>query len=210
MFFVVLILSAGFSPARADMAREQLERFTEGLDTLHAAFTQTVVSPDNQVQDSSEGEVWLRRPDRFRWAYGGDFPELVVADGARVWIHDVMLEQVTVREQSEAAMNSPLSLLTDPSRLDESFEVRESGAAGEVDLLELRAHDQESQFERFLLGLQDDRLVLMIMEDAFGLRTEIRFTSLVRNPDLEPGLFQFTPPGGVDIIGALPGLQQAR
>ena len=204
------LLCACFSTARADMAREQLERFTDGLETLHAEFTQTVVSSDNELQDSSSGEVWLRRPDRFRWSYGGAFPELVVADGNQVWIHDVMLEQVTVRSQAEAAMDSPLSLLTDPSRLDESFEVREVGATDEAQLLELRARRQETQFDRFLLGFRDDHLVLMIMEDAFGLRTEIRFAGVSRNPDLATGLFEFTPPEGVDVIGALPGPEQAR
>lgn len=206
----MLISWAGISAAHADRAREQLERFTDGLETLHAAFTQTVVSSDNEVQDSSAGEVWLRRPDRFRWAYGGEFPELVVADGTQVWIHDVMLEQVTVRSQAEASMDSPLSLLTDPSRLDESFEVREVGATNETQLLELRARSQDSQFERFLLGLSDDRLVMMVMEDAFGLRTEIRFSEVARNPDLEPALFEFTPPEGVDVIGALSAPEQAR
>jgi outer membrane lipoprotein-sorting protein len=48
------------------------------------------------------------------------------------------------------------------------------------------------------------------MEDAFGLRTEIRFESLERNPVLEPGLFEFTPPDGVDVIGALSAPAESR
>jgi outer membrane lipoprotein carrier protein len=182
-------------------AREQLNRFSAGLETLHARFDQKVISRDGAVEDSSDGQVWLSRPQRFRWEYGGDFPELVVADGTRIWIYDVTLEQVTVRDQSDAGAESPLTLLTDPGRLDEQFEVREAGEALELQLLELRARSAETDFERILLGLRADTLELMIMEDAFGLRTELRFHDLRRNPQLEESLFSFEPPDGVDVIG---------
>lgn len=182
-------------------AREQLNRFSAGLETLQARFEQRVISNDGSVQDSSEGQVWLSRPQRFRWEYGGDFPEVVVADGARVWIYDVTLEQVTVRDQSSAATDSPLTLLTDPGRLDEQFEVREAGDADEMQLLELRARGAETDFERILLGLRANGLELMIMEDAFGLRTELRFHEVRRNPPLDAALFSFEPPAGVDLVG---------
>jgi len=182
-------------------ARAQLDRFSTGLETLHARFEQQVIGSDGAVQDGSSGDVWLRRPQQFRWAYGGDFPELIVADGTTVWIYDQTLEQVTVREQSAAAADSPLMLLTDTGRLDEQFEVREAGDAFELQLLELRARSADTDFERVLLGLRDDTLMLMILEDAFGLRTEIRFHDVQRNPVLDASLFSFEPPGGVDVIG---------
>ena len=31
-----------------------------------------------------------------RWVYGGEYPETIVADGKNVWIHDEILEQVTI------------------------------------------------------------------------------------------------------------------
>ena len=124
-----------------------------------------------------------------------------VADGRNIWIHDVILEQVTVKEQSQAGLDSPLVLLTDPARLEEQFEVREAGDDGTLMLLELRAIDAEVEFERILLGLQDDRIALMIVEDAFGLRTELRFRNVTRNPEIDPSRFVFALPEGVDLIG---------
>jgi outer membrane lipoprotein carrier protein len=182
-------------------ARGQLDRFSAGLETLHARFEQKVTSSDGAVEDSSNGQVWLSRPQRFRWEYGGEFPEVVVADGERVWIYDVTLEQVTVEDQASAATDSPLTLLTDPAQLDAHFEVREVGDIEDLQLLELRARSQESDFERILLGLRNDVLGLMIMEDAFGLRTELRFQDVQRNLELAAALFVFEPPDGVDVIG---------
>lgn len=194
---------AADTAAQSGPARTQLERFSDGLESLHAQFEQKVISTDGSVQDGSSGEVWLSRPGLFRWQYGGDFPELVVADGSKIWIYDEMLEQVTVKDQSRATANSPLTLLTDPGQLDEQFEVRELGEDEEVFLLELRARSEETEFERILLGLRDNTLLLMVMEDAFGLRTEVRFNQIRRNPDLRQDLFTFQPPESADIIGDL-------
>lgn len=209
--FLILALAAGFSgPLPADSARQQLERFSDGLESLQATFSQVVIDTESRVQDRSEGTVWLKRPDRFRWQYGGDFPELVVGDGEQIWIYDEMLEQVTVKSQAEAGMDSPLALLTEPGRLDQTYEVRGAGEADDAQLLELRSRSPESEFERFLLGLADDRPVLIVMEDAFGLRTEIRFEDVERNPLLDDELFRFEPPPGVDVIGALSTSGESR
>ena len=189
--------------AQAGPARAQLEQFAHELESLYAHFDQQVLKPDGLVEDKSSGEVWLLRPNRFRWQYGGEFPELVVADGQRVWLYDEMLEQVTIKEQSFMTSDSPLMLLTDVSRIEEQFEVRELGGDSGLQLLELRSRNPESEFERILLGLDKGELLLMAMEDAFGLRTEIRFREIQRNPTLDEKLFQFTPPEGVDVIGNL-------
>ena len=205
LLFIVVFLYCLAWPAdthaQAGTARAQLERFSDGLNTLHALFEQQVISSDGTVADGSAGQVWLSKPRLFRWEYGGDFPEVVVADGKNIWIFDEILEQVTVKDQTQTAVNSPLTLLTDPGRLDEQFEVREVGDVDGLQLLELRSRNTESEFERILLGLRDDSLQMMVMEDAFGLRTEVQFQQVRRNPDLDPGLFTFQPPELADVIG---------
>lgn len=187
--------------AQSGPARVQLERFTYELRTLHARFEQQIINADGLVEEKSSGQLWIAHPNRFRWEYGGNFPELVVANGEKVWLYDEMLEQVTIRQQSSLTADSPLTLLTDLSQLDVQFAVRELGGDSGLDLLELSAHNPESQFERVLLGLNDDKVLLMAMEDAFGLRTEIRFMDIERNPQLNEELFHFTPPEGADVIG---------
>jgi outer membrane lipoprotein carrier protein len=205
VFVLALALVGVFAGAYAQQGtgRAQLENFSNGLETLHARFEQRVISSDGAVEDGSSGEVWLQRPGLFRWEYGGDYPEQVIADGKNIWIHDEVLEQVTVKDQSDAAVDSPLTLLTDLSQLDAQFEVREVGGDDQLQLIELRSRTPESEFERILLGLSEDVLRMMIMEDAFGLRTEIRFEQIARNPELDPQLFTFIPPESADVIGEI-------
>jgi outer membrane lipoprotein carrier protein len=68
-------------------------------------------------------------------------------------------------------------------------------------LLELRSQDGESEFERILLGLDANGIRMMVMEDAFGQRTEIRFEETLKNSPVEPALFKFTPPPEADVVG---------
>ena len=182
-------------------ARAALERFSAGLEHLDARFEQTITGPDGRVQEQAQGEVWLRRPDQLRWEYHGDFPEVIVADGTRVWVHDIGLEQVTVRPQQSFGQGSPFMLLTGLDGIDDHYRVVEAGDYDGLQLLMLQPHDSNADFDRILLGIDETGLRSMTLEDAFGLRTEIRFTDVVRNEAVADDLFRFEPPAGVDVIG---------
>lgn len=200
IWLCLLLLSAA-SADGALSARAELERFASELKNFQADFNQTVISQDGRIQDRTEGQVWLQTPDKLRWVYGGEFPELIVADGHNIWIYDESLEQVTVKPQSEDSADSPLMLLTDVSHLDEQFKVTEAGDVDDVLLLELRSLDPEAEFERLLLGLDGNGIRMMTMEDAFGQRTEIQFTNTSKNTAVDEQLFSFEPPEGTDLVG---------
>ena len=201
---VWLVLSIFPSIVLADTsgpARSELERFTDGLTNFQAGFTQTVRSQDGRIQDQTSGEVWLQTPDKLRWVYLGDFPETIVADGRNIWIHDEALQQVTVKPQSDQAADSPLMILADISQLDQQFAVTELGDFEDVKLLELKSLDAESQFERILLGFDTAEIRVMVMEDAFGQRTEIQFENVLKNEPADAQTFSFTPPEDADVVG---------
>lgn len=199
-----LVMIFAVASAHADgsgPARSALERFASELDRFQADFTQTVRSQDGRIQDQTFGKVWLQNPDKLRWVYLGEFPEIIVADGNNIWIYDESLQQVTVKPQSDQAADSPLMILTDVSRIDEQFHVTELGDFEDMRLLELKSRDAESEFERILLGFNADGIRMMAMEDAFGQRTEIQYQNILKNQPAEPQLFQFTPPAGTDVVG---------
>jgi outer membrane lipoprotein carrier protein len=196
MFSSAATYSDAYGPARSE-----LEKFSSGLETLQVDFTQVVKSQDGSIQDKTYGSAWLKSPDKLRWVYAGDFPEIIVADGSDVWIYDEALEQVTIKPQSKQVADTPLLILTDVSQLDQQFLVAEVGDFESMYLLELKSRDAESQFERILMGMDSSGIRMMIMEDAFGLRTEIHFTNIIRNAEVGADIFSFTPPDGTDVVG---------
>ncbi len=192
--------------AQAGPARAQLDRFTTGLHSLQADFTQVIKSQDGRIQDQSSGKIWLQNPDKLRWEYGGEFPEIIVADGSKIWIYDEALQQVTVKPQSNQVSDAPLMVLMDSSKLDAQFIVTEVGDFEGMQLLELKSLGDEPEFERVLLGLSSDGIQMMTLEDAFGQRTEIRFSNMLRNTEIDASMFSFTPPDDADVVGEVPAL----
>lgn len=199
--WLVLALAAVFSvPAQASGGRAQLDAFFDGLVTLRADFQQRVIGPDFGSAMGSEGVFYLQRPGLFRWEYRQP-PQLVVADGDRVWLYDQELEQVSHQGQERTLRGTPAQLLVDTAPLEDYFALGEIERGGGLAWVELRPLDSGSEFERILLGFGDDLLRELEMEDSFGQITLFRFAGLERNPELDPKLFRFVPPPGIDVLG---------
>lgn len=191
-------------------ARAKLDRFADGLVSLQGRFEQQVYNVDGSLREQSEGDLAMRAPRQFRWHYRTPYEQVVVADGSHVWLYDVDLEQVTVRRQADEEAQSPLVVLTDPASLDARYEVGEGGRSDGLDWLSLTPKEGDDGFREALLGLGDNGLERMRLEDSLGGRSEIRFSGWQRNPDLDAGLFRFVPPDGVDLVGDVDSLPDIR
>ena len=182
--------------------RSQLDSFSNGLKGLDGQFTQQVFDDRGRLKETSSGRVALSRPDLFRWEYTKPYPQLIVADGSKVWVHDPDLEQVTVREQGAEERNSPLAALLDPAQREQRFNIAEAGTEDGLEWLKLTPRDEaDSNFRAATLGFNGGTLVAMQVTDALGQRTSIAFSGWKRNPSFAHGTFDFTPPAGADVIG---------
>lgn len=197
-----LLLGAFVAGSAMAGARDDLTQFTKGLTGLDSSFTQQVYDANGKLKETSTGQVQVAVPRMFRWEYVKPYPQLIVADGTKVWIYDPDLEQVTVRAQGDEEQNSPLAALFAPATLDKRFVVKETGAKDGIDWLSLAPKSEEdASFRSARLGFVDAKLVRMEVEDAVGQNTKIAFGTWKRNPDFAPGTFKYAPPKGVDVIG---------
>ena len=185
-------------------ARDELKSFTTGLKGLDGQFTQQVHDGNGKLKETSSGQVSLSAPRLFRWEYTKPYPQLIVADGSKVWIYDPDLQQVTVREQGAEEQNTPLSALIDPGKLDQQFNVKEAGTADGLQWLALTPKSGgETSFESARLGFGKEGLARMEVKDAVGQRTTLSFSGWKRNPAFASGTFKYAPGKGVDVIGDL-------
>jgi len=183
-------------------ARDNLKSFTSGLKGLDGQFTQQVYDTKGKLKETSSGRVALSAPRLFRWEYAKPYPQLIVADGKKVWVYDPDLQQVTVREQGSEEQNSPLSALIDPAKLDQQFNVTESGSADGLQWLTLVPKNEgDASFQSARLGFGDGGLTRMEVLDAVGQNTKISFSGWKRNPAFAAGTFKYTPAKGVDVVG---------
>ena len=120
---------------------QALEQFLRGTQQGATTFTQTVTSPLRQGETvarskTSSGTFEFSRPDRFRFQYTKPFEQLIVADGQTLWLHDIDLNQVAARKQSEVLGNTPAAIIASAADLKALSAVFTLGNAPERDGLE--------------------------------------------------------------------------
>ena len=193
-----LLLAANAADAGA---RDQLNAFTKDLKGLDGQFSQQVFDPRGKQKEASTGRVAVSAPRLFRWEYARPYPQLIVADGKNVWVYDPDLQQVSKRPQGTEEANSPLAILLDPAKLDRDFNVKDVGASGGIEWLQLTPKQADAPFKTAKLGFGKAGLAEMEYVDALGQRTKISFSGWKRNPSFAKGTFVYVPAKGVDVIG---------
>ena len=195
---VVIALLPVFAHAGAV---DQLHDFLKNTRTLRADFAQSVIAKNGRKPQQSSGVVAIARPGKLRWEIQKPFPQLVVGDGEKIWIHDPELQQVTVRKAGQAIGGSPAALLSGSNELEKNFTLKEAGEAEGLNWVEATPKVSDSGFERVRLGFSGSDLKAMELLDSFGQTTLIHFSRLERNPALPAATFRFVPPAGVDVVG---------
>ena len=182
-------------------AIEHLNDFLKNTRTLKAEFSQSVIGKNGRKPQNSSGTVAISRPGKLRWEIVKPYPQLVVGDGEKIWVHDPELKQVTVRKAGQAIGGSPAALLAGNNDLDKNFSLKEAGDADGLSWLEATPKASDSGFERVRLGFAGSELRAMELLDTFGQTTLVRFSKIERNPALPASAFKFTPPAGADVVG---------
>ncbi|MCW0218548.1 MAG: outer-membrane lipoprotein carrier protein LolA, partial [Prosthecobacter sp.] len=120
------------------------------------------------------------------------------ADSKKLWVYDVELEQVTVKKQEKGLGGTPgLFLSGYDNTVSRDFTVTEV-TAGTV--FDLRAKSPKENYQRVILSFKDSALGKIEFFDQLGQHTTVTLTQVKTNPELAPGLFQFKPPKGVDVV----------
>jgi outer membrane lipoprotein carrier protein len=187
----------------AEPAVERLQRFFDEVTSMRADFVQTVGAEGFASVDESEGVFRLQRPGKFRWDYTEPYEQHIIADGKKLWVYDVDLDQVIVKDLAFVLGQTPAVLLSGPVDLTQQFDIRPMPEREQLGLtwIELKPKNKDTGFDTILLGFSEKNLNAMELMDSFGQVTYLRFFNLQRNPQLDPSIFEFKPPPGVDVIG---------
>ena len=179
---------------------ESLKAFLTQTTTAKGRFAQMVLDKNLKMLQQSTGTMQFSRPGKFRWEYDKPYEQVIVGDGARLWIYDKDLNQVTERKLDRAIGASPAALLAGSNEIDKSYTLTSIGNQEGLDWLEAVPKSKDSAFERIRMGFGKAGLDAMELRDQFGQVTVIRFADVERNGKLAPDAFIFTPPKGADVI----------
>jgi outer membrane lipoprotein carrier protein len=203
--FAVLMLFVMPVSAHAG-AIDKLKTFMAATHSAQANFTQEVLDQDGKRIQSANGIMQFQRPGKFRWSYQKPYEQIIVGDGAKFWLYDVDLNQVTVKKLDAALGSSPAALLSGSNEIERGFTLTENGDRDGLEWLQATpkgqgSKGQDSSFEKILMAFNaQSELVVMELNDMFGHKTVLRFSAMQRNPKISEKQFRFTPPKGADVL----------
>ena len=180
-------------------AEAQLQERLNKMSTMKANFKQ-VVRTDKRVVSSSSGTMAMQRPGKFRWKTISPMEQLVIADGKKLWVYDIELEQVTVKKQTKGIGGTAalfLSGVDNNVERDFKVQIRRSGTTEHFDMKAL-AHD--ANFQRIKMLFKNKTLHELILFDQLGQKTSVNLSKIINNPKLPKKYFTFKPPRGVDVV----------
>ena len=194
------------APEKVSAATSDLQAYLDRTASLSANFVSVLLNAKRETVATSEGEVFIKRPGKFRWEYRAPSPSIVLADGVYLWSYDEELEQAVKRKMSDYRGANPTMLLGGDANVSESFVVEGSYVSadsehGEVSWLELIPRDSSSDFVKVRLGFREQVIYLMELSDRLEQTTRIEFSGVQTNLDLKDQMFVFVPPANVDLIG---------
>lgn len=199
LFLLTLFLAAS-SAANADSPLDRLIRSIENNKTLQADFSQVSVDEMGSARQKASGVLYLQKPGKFRWDYNKPYKQQVITANGKVWFYDVDLEQVTVKRMDKAIGSTPALLLTGQVSIKENFTLENQGEEDGITWVKLLPKGEENTFKYVTIGLQDGLLSGMELADNFGQLTRIYFSNVKSGGSLDPALFEFTAPKGVDVF----------
>lgn len=190
-----------FSAAVRAGGIEQLNAFWKSVQSGQGTFAQSVVAQSGRKPQTSAGRFAFARPGKLRWAYDKPYKLLLVADGEKLWTHDLDLNQVTVGKIDNTLGATPAALLTGEG-LDKHFKLTEAGSADGLDVVDAVPKNADSPYARVRIGLAGNLPRLMEVRDNFGQVTTLLFAEFIPNPALPKDTFRFVPPKGADVVEA--------
>jgi outer membrane lipoprotein carrier protein len=182
------------------------------VSTLRAAFTQVVRDPMLGTTDTTRGELFQQRPNRFAMRFSRPAGDQLVVDGEYLWVYlpSSAPGQAIRSVVSGRPGHSPDVLhefLEDPEQRFTVAFVRTEAASGRTaDVLSFTPKQANTAYRRVLLWIDRvDALPRQVeVTEASGAVRRIALTRLTVNRPIAGSTFTFRPPPGVRVVDASP------
>ena len=193
----------GHSQERVTASKELINLFAR-VPTYSAEFEQLTRDARGELIETQVGRVVFSRGLGLRWQIDAPFSQVMVVKRNVLYVHDLDLEQLTVRNLSDLPDSAFTLLLMNAS--EESlagFSVQHVASAdrrlgvGYV----LEPNDNASVFQRLQIYFFEGVMIRIDVVDHFGHQTEVLFRDPKANQVVELSEFDIVVPEGTDVIG---------
>lgn len=187
--------------AQAEDATLALRNKLEAMHSFSASFQQTLYDESDQELQQSNGTAKLKRPGHLYWATQSPYENLMIADNKTLWRYDIDLEQVTQQPLDKNLSQTPALLLSgEVANIDKNFVVRRKEQGKDQTTFILEPKRADSLLRQLSLTFSADAISAMRIVDDLQQRTDIEFSDVVVNAEIDASVFKFEVPPGVDLL----------
>lgn len=194
------LLVCASSVAWAEGATAQLRTFIDDVQAATGEFTQRTTDTTGSSRTEQRGNFAFQRQGQFRWETREPYEQLVLSDGKFVYQYDADLMQVTQRGVDSAVGASPAAILFGSGSLDDAFTLSEMPDRDGLSWLQAVPKNADAGFAHVNIAFDAKLPVRIELLDSFGQTTHIELRKLTSQSSLDPALFVFDAPEGVDVV----------
>ena len=190
----------------------ELKKLLTPMTSVSANFQQQLYAADGYLIQDSQGRMQVSAPGKLRWLLDSPMEQWLISDGVTLWLYDPDLEQVIIRPFDPDISATPALLLTGSvGALSDAYQVSvetrinaeaqdRKEAAGKLRSFTLTPYNKQTLYDYLTFDFDGDTPTGITIVDSLGQRTEIKFSDVILNAEIDPELFSFQPPPGVDVI----------
>lgn len=182
---------------------DAIQKQYDATDTFQARFIQKSYLKILGQSQKAEGSVSIKKPGKMKWDYKAPDRQILVSNDQGLWLYLPDEKQVTkMKVQSIYSSNTPALFLAGRGKLTESFTIGKVTEERGLYITEMIPRDKVQNLSKMVLlaDKKNYQIVGSRVYDNLGNKTEILFSNIRTNPNLEEKLFRFEVPKGVELI----------
>jgi len=211
LIIVGLLWGASFSLAgSAEAQTPDLEAIISGIEQRYAGrgfsanFFQESMLKAMQISDTAEGQLTVKRPGKMRWEYSLPDEQVIITNGATMWIYRPADHQVMVgRAPDFFGEGKGVGFLSDIRQIRNSFSITLAEAQSDgYYRLQLQPLKPTPELADIILSVAKTTYQVdqVITHNAYGDETRIVLGGYQFNLIPDESLFNFDIPEGIDVI----------
>ncbi|MEE8206382.1 MAG: outer membrane lipoprotein chaperone LolA [Nitrospinaceae bacterium] len=182
---------------------DAIQKQYDATDTFQARFIQKSYLKILGQSQKAEGFVSIQKPGKMKWNYRAPDRQILVSNDQGLWLYLPDEKQVTkMKAQSIYSSNTPALFLAGRGKLTESFTIGKVTEESGLYVAELIPRNRAQNLSKMVLlaDKKNYQIVGSRVYDNLGNKTEMMFSDIQTNPNLNKKLFQFEVPKGVELI----------
>ena len=202
--------------AHAQSAQAILSRAVtayKGAETIQAHFQQTLANPLTGTTNTTQGELFRRRPNLLAIVFSAPLTDRIVEDGTSLWLY---LPSSVPGQVIKMAANKADGMLLDPLgqilSLPSSYQytLTDAGTAAvggrATHAITLTPKNDGTLFTKATLWVDDTTGTVRQIEttEPSGLTRRIVITHVTTNRPIPHSTFTFTPPANAHVVDRTP------